>query len=106
MPDRREPRLDFGTLRWRLRALEQPVDVQPVAGVGRHAAGRRVRLPHQALFFEPRQDVADGGRRQPERAVLGQPRRRHRLALLDVLGDEPRQDPALAIRQVCVMKRS
>ena len=92
-----QPRLEVGQTPLPLAALEQAVDVQPVARIGRHAPGGGMRLPDEPLFLEPRQDVADGRRRQAERAVLGQPGGRHRLALVDVLGDQPGQNSSLAI---------
>src|SRR5262245_56504137 len=59
-----------------------------------------MRLTHEPLFLEPRQHVPHGRRRHAERAVLDQPGRRNRLALLDVFADEARQDAALAIGEV------
>src|SRR5690606_5918077 len=60
-------------------------------------AGRGVRLAEQALLLETGQDVADRRRRQAERAVLGQPGRRHRFPLFDVLGNQGGEDPKLAV---------
>ena len=57
------------------------IDVDAIAQVGRHAAGRGVRLLDVAQLLEPRQDVADGGRRHAEARPAHQRRRGDRLAV-------------------------
>ena len=52
--------------------LEQQVDVEAVAAIGRNTAGRGVRLLHEALLLETRQDAPDRRRRHaqgPRRAM-------------------------------------
>ena len=61
---------------WRAAA----VDEVAVAGVGRHAAGGRVRMREQALLLEHRELVADGRRPAGHVGVGGERLRPHGLA--------------------------
>jgi hypothetical protein len=64
--------------------LEQQVDVEAIASIRGHAAGGGVRLADEALLFEPRQDVPDGGRRHAQRPAPCDDDGGHRLAAVDI----------------------
>ena len=81
------------------RLLQQLVGVEPVAGVGGHPPGRRVRVAEQAARLQLGQLVADGGRRGVDAAALDQRLRADRMAGGDVLGHHLGQDQRLARRQ-------
>jgi hypothetical protein len=85
--------LDDGRRPGALAALEQQVDEDAIAAVGRHAPGRRVGLMHVAAVLELREHVPDGRRRQAQPALAREMLRRDRLARLDVLPDERGQQP-------------
>ena len=68
--------------------LQQPVDEQPQALVGRQAAGRGVRREQQAGLGQVGHDVADRRRRQAHGQPAGQGAAADRLAGLDVLLDD------------------
>ena len=57
----------------------EPVDEQPVAGVGRHPPGAGVGGGDQALLLERGHVVADGGRRDPQLVPVEQRLGTHRL---------------------------
>ena len=75
----------------------QPVDEQPVAGVGGHPTGAGVRLGDQALVLEGGHVVADRGARDAELVTLDQRLGTHRLPRLDVVLDDGAQhgEPSL-----------
>jgi hypothetical protein len=78
-----------------LALAEQLVDVEAVAAVGRHPAGRGVRVLEQPGLLEPRQLGADR-RRPPGHVVeLGDPLGADGLVALDVRLDQPAKDEAL-----------
>ena len=77
----------------RLR-FEQEIDVEAVAAVGRDAAGRGVRLLDEAFLLEPRQDVADRGRRHAEPGRAHEERRGDGLARRDVFAHKRGQHAA------------
>src|SRR5262245_26126695 len=74
--------------------LEQEIDEDPVAAIGRNAPGRRVRLMEEAGLFELSQDVAYGRRRHTKAAVAREDLRRHRLTGFDIAAHERREQPA------------
>ena len=82
--------------------LEQQVDVEAIAPIRGHAAGGGVRLADEALLFEPRQDVPDGGRRHAQRPAACDDDRGHGLAAVDVLADHRGQDAARTSGEVGV----
>ena len=87
--------LDLGALRvqverevgrrLRLRTLQQPVGVQPVAALGRNAAGRGVRMREQPQRFQLGELGAHGGRPGDETDPVGEGLGPDRLAGRDVL---------------------
>ena len=87
--------------------LDDRVDVVAVAGVGRHAPGRRVGMVEQAQVLERRQVVADGRGRDAERVRLEQELGPDRRARGDELLDHRSQDELLSGRQShsCLQKR-
>ena len=96
VPARRSRASTSGCTADALARPEQAIDVQAIAGVGRHAAGRGVRLVDQSLFLEAGEDVPHRGRRQAQVGVLRQPGRRHGFSLLDVLRHQAGENPPLA----------
>ena len=87
-----EARLDRGDLVVLERLiLEQRVDEEPVALVGRDAAGRGVRRSDEAELFEIRHHVADGRRAQVQPEVARQRARADRLAVADIVLDQQLQ---------------
>ena len=80
----------------RLPGAEHAVDDVAVAGVGRHAPGRDVRMGEQAVLLEQREFVAH--RRGPavELGVGGDRSRGDRLAGAQVVVDDLAQNPLLA----------
>ena len=72
--------------------LHQQLDEVAVALVGRHAAGRGVRLGDQAGFFERRHLVAHGGRRQLTLVLAGDQVGRDGLGEGDVFLDDVAED--------------
>jgi hypothetical protein len=75
----------------------QPVDEEPVALVGRDAAGAGVRLGDVALVLERCHVVAHGGRRDAEVVPLGDRLAAHGLAGADEVLDDGTQDLELAL---------
>ena len=78
------------SIAWRCAGAQRPqvgelVDEDPVALVGRHAAGRGVRGRDELLLFELRHVVADGRGRDAERVPLDDRLRADRLARGDVV---------------------
>ena len=85
---------------------QQAVDEVAEAGVGRDAAGRRVRVCEQAVLLEHRELVADRRRPGHEIRVGAQRLRAHgRLGLL-VADDDLAQDELLAWRQHDIESRA
>ena len=76
------------------RLLQQLLGVQPVAGVGRHAAGRGVRMAEQAQRLQLGELVAHGRGRRVDGAGLDQRLGADRMAGRDVLAHHVRQDHA------------
>ena len=72
------------------------VDEEPVALVGRDAAGGRVRLGEIALLLEDRHLVAHGRRTDPHAREVGDVRRAHRLRGGDVLLHDGPENGGLA----------
>ncbi len=72
--------------------LEQAVDEQPQAGIGRQAAGGGVRRVKQPDILQIGHDVADGGGRQGFAELAGECARADRLAGLDIALDHQPQD--------------
>ena len=68
------------------------VHVVTVAGVGRHPAGRRVRVRQHAELLELGEVVADRRRGGAEREALGEMPRADRRRAGDVLLDDEAQD--------------
>ena len=81
----------------RLRRREQVVDVEPVAGLGRHAPGRRVRVRQQAEPLELGELRAHGRRRDAQSGPLDEGLRADRLSGRHVLLDDAPQDVALPL---------
>ena len=76
---------------------EQGVGVEAVAGVGRHAPGRGVRVGQVSLALEHR-ELGPYRRRAPvDRRVLGDRRRADRLARLEVGVDDEGENLLLAV---------
>ena len=93
-----EERLDRPALGARQRLeLGEPVDEQPVAGVGRDAAGAGVRLGDQALLLQHRHVVADRRRRHAQVVPVGQGLAAHGLVGGDEVLDDGAQDLELAV---------
>ena len=84
----------------RLEALEQAVGEEPVAVVGRHAAGRCVRMREEALPLELGELAAHGRRRDVQARPLDERLRCDRLAGRDVLLHDEAEDLALSLRQL------
>ena len=76
----------------RLGRREQLVDVQAVAGLGRHAPRRRVRMRQQPEPLELRELVPDGRGRHAEPGALDQRLRPDGLARRHVLLDDAAED--------------
>ena len=72
----------------RTRGREQLVDVEPVAAVGRDAAGGCMRLLQIAQLLELDEGAPDGSGRHAQAGQRGQARRSDRLAGIDVFSDE------------------
>jgi hypothetical protein len=84
--------LDLLALLLRHRAyLEQAVDEQPQARLGRQAAGGGVGRVEQAGFLQILHDVADRGRRQRHAQPARNRARPDRLARLDIGVDDVTQ---------------
>ena len=83
----RRERLDPGEL----------VDEQPVAAVGRHPAGARVRLAEVALFLQHGHVVAHGGRGDPQLVALDEGLAADRLLGGDIVLDDRAQHVELAV---------
>ena len=81
----------------RLRAREQLVDVDAVAGLGRDPAGRGVRMGQQTAPLEVGKLCPDGRRRDVEAGPLDERLRADRLPVRDVLLDDPAKDLALPL---------
>ena len=83
--------------------LGEPVDEEPVAGVGRDPAGAGVRLGDQALFLEHGHVVADRRRRDAQVVPIGQRLAADGLVGGDEVLDDGAQDLELAIsdRHAC-----
>ncbi len=79
-------------------ALEQHVDERAIAEVGWNATGRGVRLVDVAMLLELRQHVSNGGRRHTETAPVRDHLRRDRLAAIDVLAYQRRQETPRSFR--------
>ena len=75
----------------------QLVDEQPVAAVGRHPAGARVRLPQVALVLQHGHVVAYGGGGHPQLVALDQGPAADRLLGRDVVLDDGAQHVELAL---------
>ena len=92
-----QPLLDVGRMTDRAPIRQQTVDVRAIAEIGRHTSRGRVRLTDEAQLLEPRHDVAQRRRGDPE-AAAGEPQRRNRFAVLDVRQDQRAQDPSISFR--------
>ena len=68
------------------------VDEEPVALLGGHAPGRRVRLVDVALVLQGRHVVADGGRGDAQAVALHEGLGAHGLTRAHVVGDDGGQD--------------
>ncbi len=91
---RRQPRLDVPPIvLGDVADLQQAVDEQPQAGVGRQAPGADVRRAQQAQLGQVLHGVADRGRRQVH-AAARQGARAHRLAGLQIGLHDPAEDVA------------
>src|SRR5688572_5951291 len=78
-----------------LEAVDELLRVDPVAALGRRAAGRRVRMRQQPERFELREFPPHGRRRDAQPRALHEHTRADRLARGDVLLDDAAQDLAL-----------
>ena len=78
--------------------VEQRVGVEAVAGVGRHAAGRGVRMGQVALALERRELGAHRRRAPLDVGALGDRRRADGLARLEVGVDDQVEDLAAGAR--------
>ena len=96
-PGAPEPRLYQRSWPRSLAVGEKLIDVKAIPQVRRDPARRGVRLPHVAQIFEPRHDVPEGRRRDPE-SPIGEPQRRDWLTLVNVGMDQDRQDPSIPFR--------
>ena len=76
----------------RLLPREQPVDVDAVAGLGRHAARRGVRMREQTAPLELGQLAAHRRRRHRHAGALDERLRPDRLPGRDVLLDDAAED--------------
>jgi hypothetical protein len=94
-PRDRQPELE--PRRARFGEQKELVDVDPVAGLGRHASGRRVRMREQGEALELRELVPDGRGREADARPLDERLGAHRLPGLDVLLDDEAEDVALAL---------
>jgi hypothetical protein len=74
------------------RDVGQRLDVEAVAGVGRDAAGARVRVGQQAGDLQVGQDVADGRAGHPEAVALDERLAADRLGGRDVFLDDGPKD--------------
>ena len=77
--------------------LEQPVDEQPEAHLGRQPARRGVRGVDQPQMLQIRHDVADRGRRQGHRQMPRQIARAHGIAGRQIALDDLPEDGARAL---------
>ena len=68
------------------------LDVEAVAGIGRHAPGGRVRVPEEALRLQLGQDVAHGRRADAQGVALDERLRSDRRGGGDVFLDDGQQD--------------
>ena len=90
-------RLDLPALLGREVAdLQQRVDEEAQAELGRQPAGRGVRRVDQAELLEVGHDVADRGRRQRHRQDAADVARADRLAGVEIGLDDPAEDLARA----------
>ena len=92
--------------RLRLEALEQRARVVPIAAVGGHAAGGRVRVREQADLLQLGELAADGRRRDVQPGSLDQAFRAHGLARRHVLLDDTQDDLPLPFAQLDLHVRS
>ena len=83
--------------RLRLEAVEQRPRVVAVPMVGRHAAGRRMRMGEEADVLELGQFVPHGGGRDPHARPCDQALRPHGHPRGHVLLDDPHEDLLLAL---------
>jgi len=82
--------------------LQQRVDEEAVALVGRHAPGRRVGRGDESKLLQIRHDVADRGRRQLQPRLARERARADRLAIADVALDEGAQQLLRSLAEVLV----
>ncbi len=85
--------------------LEQRVDEEAIALVGRHAPGGGVRGADEAELLEVGHDVAHGRGGELQPRLARQRARADRLAVADVGLDERRQQPAGAFRERAARRR-
>jgi hypothetical protein len=83
-----------------LEALEQPVHVVPVAGLGGYAPRRRVWMREQAARFELGELAADGRRRDFKTGRLDEPSRARGLPRRYVFLDDAKKDLALTLGEL------
>ena len=81
----------------RLLALEHPLGVEAVAGLGRDPAGGGVRVGEQAELLELRELVAHRARRDGQPGALDERLRADGLAGGDVLLDQAPEEVSLAL---------
>jgi hypothetical protein len=94
-----QPRLDLRRRPGRFAVGEQLVDVNPIALIGRHAAGRSVGLADVSLLLEPGHNVTKR-RRRDAKSPVRQPQGRNRLSLVDVGLDDDPENPSIPFRQL------
>ena len=78
----------------------EPVDEEPVPGVGGHPTSARVRLRDQAFLLERRHVVADRRRRDAEIVPVDERLAAHRLVRSDEVLDDGAQNLELALLDV------
>ena len=88
-----------------LLADEQAVDVDAVAGLGRHPAGGGVRVGQEPEPLELGELGADRRGRDVEAGALDEQPRADRRARRDVLLDDAREDLALALGELGAHRR-
>ena len=88
----------------RLEPIEQPVDEEPVAGVGRNPPRRRVRMREQPLLLEHGQLVAHRRRGDREPGPLDERLRPDRRPGRDVLLDDAGEDQLLPLGETKLLR--
>ena len=82
------------------RLAHERLDVDPIAEVGRNAAGAGVRVAQQSQRLELGHGAAHGGRADREAVALDQRLRADRNGIQDVVLDDGAQHDALPLGQV------